>query len=94
MRPTTPWEALLKSLHYLWVFLNDNIVAVASFVIIGLATLVAHKSVEQLRFWGLPSRYVEGMEVLHAFIWFMGALAMAWLCTVATIKFCRQVSRG
>jgi hypothetical protein len=63
------------------------------YAIVGLATLIAHKSVEQLRFWGVPSMYIEGMKVLHAFIWLMGALAMTWLCTVATIKFCRKVSR-
>lgn len=73
--------------------LSDNIVVVASFLIVGVATLIAHKSVEQLRFWGVPSMYIEGMKVLHAFIWLMGALAMAWLCTVATIKFCRKVGR-
>lgn len=94
MRATQTWEALLKSLHYLSVFLGDNIVAVASFLIVGLATLIAHKSVEQLRFWGVPSMYIEGMKVLHAVIWLMGALAIAWLCTVATIKFFRKVSRG
>lgn len=93
MRPTTLWEALLKSMSYFWVLLSDNIVVVASFLIVGVATLIAHKSVEQLRFWGVPSMYIEGMKVLHAFIWLMGALAMAWLCTVATIKFCRKVSR-
>jgi hypothetical protein len=94
MHATTPWKVLLRSLHYLWVFFNDNVVAVASFLIVGLATLLGHKSVEQLRFWGLPSTYIERMEALHAFIWFMGSLAMTWLCTVAAIKFCRQVSRG
>jgi hypothetical protein len=94
MHATTPLKALSKSLHYLLVFLSDNIVTVASFVILGLSTLVAHKSVEQLRFWGVPSAYVERMELLHAFIWLMCALAIAWLCTVGTIRFCRKVSRG
>ncbi len=49
MHATTPLKALSKSLHYLLVFLSDNIVTVASFVILGLATLAAHKSVEELR---------------------------------------------
>ena len=94
MQATTSWKALLRSLHYLSVFLSDNIVTVASFVSVGLGTLVAHKSVEQLRFWGVPSMFIEGMEVLHAFIWLMCALAIAWLCMVGTIRFCRKVSRG
>lgn len=94
MHETTPWEEFLNSLRYLWVFFTDNVVAVASFLIIGLATLVAHKSVEQLRFWGVPSMYIERMEVMHAFVWLMGAVAMAGLCVVATFRFCRKVSRG
>ena len=94
MRAIAPWEALLKSLGYLCTFVTDNVVAVASFLMFGLATFVAHKSVVQLRSWGVPSMYIGAMEILHAFVWLTGALAVAWLCTTATIKFCKNVSRG
>lgn len=83
---------LLKSLQHLWLLLIDNIMVVTAFSIVSVASLVVHKSVERLQLWGVPSLLVAGMEILHIYIWLVDALAVAWLCGAAVIKFCRTVS--
>lgn len=94
MRAARPRNTLLKSLDYLWTLFIDNLVTIAAFVIIGLAALLVHKSVERLRLWGVPSVLIEGTEILDRCIWVIDALVVLWLCGRAAIDFCGKVSRG
>lgn len=82
---------LLRSLDHLWTLFIDNLVTIVAFIIIGLAALVVHKSVEQLRLWGVPSDLIEGLEVLDMCAWAADALAVLWLCVFLTFKFCKRV---
>ena len=91
MRAVRPRNYLLKSLDNLWTLFIDNLVTIGAFVIIGLAALVVHKSVERLRLWGVPSVLIEGMEVLDLCAWVTDALAVLWLCVFLTFKFCKRV---
>jgi len=94
MRATKAWDSLLESVSLLWTLLIDSLMAIGAFTIVGLAALVVHKSVGILQRRGVPSLLVEGMEILHACIWVMDALAVLWLCGRAAIKFCKQVTGG
>jgi len=86
MRATKAWKSLLESMNHLWTLLVDSLMTIGAFVIVGLTVLVVHKSVERLQLWGVPSLLIDGMEILHAFIWAIDALAVLWLCGVAAIK--------
>ncbi len=94
MHAQNPWEYLLKSVGNLWLLLLDNLMAVSGFLMTGLAALVVHKSVEKLQLWGVPSALIEGMEIFHADLWVIDALAVSWLSTTAVFRFCRQATRG
>ena len=94
MRATKAWDSLQESLSHLWRLLVDNLMAVGAFAIVGLAALVVHKSVEKLQLWGVPSLLIAGMEILHACIWVIDALAVLWLCGTVAIRFCKRVTRG
>ena len=94
MRTTTAWDSLHKSAGHLSLLLIDNLTAIGAFAILGLATLVVQKSVEKLQMWGIPSPLIAAMEILHACICVMDALAVLWLCGTAAIKFCKQVTGG
>ena len=94
MRTTNSWDSLLKSLRSLWDLLLDNMIAVAAFVIVGIAALLVHKSVEKLQVSGVPSNLIEGMELLDVCMWGIDALSVLCLCGVAAIKLCNKVIRG
>lgn len=94
MRAPDPSNFLQASMSHLWALLIDSLAAVGAFAIMGLTALVVHKSVEQLRLWGVPSDLIEGMEILHSCVWTFNAFAMLWLCGSAAIRFCKRVTRG
>jgi hypothetical protein len=94
MRTTKAWDSLRESVSHLWTLLADSLMAIGAFAIVGLAALVVQKSVERLQLWGVPSLLIVGMEILHACIWLIDALAALWLCGTVAIRFCKKVTRG
>jgi hypothetical protein len=93
MRASRPSILLPTSTGHLWALLIDSLGAAGAFAILGLMALIVHKSVERLQLWGVPSDLIEGVEVLHAYIWVINAFAALWLCGSAAIKFCGRVRR-
>jgi hypothetical protein len=94
MRAMKLWDSLLRPLKSLWELLLDNLTAVGAFVIIGLAALVVHKSVEIFHSLGVPSNLIAGMRLLDTCMWDIDALSVLWLCGTLTYKFCIKVVRG
>jgi hypothetical protein len=92
MRTPHFWDSPLKSASHLWTLLIDNLMAIGAIAILDVAALVAHKSVEKLQLWGVPLALIEGMEILHACVWVIDALAVLWLCGFAAIQFCKRVT--
>jgi hypothetical protein len=93
MRSVTPLSYLRKSSQHLSLLLVDNIMLVIAFLIVGLSSLVVHKSVERLQLWGVSSMLVQGMKFLHTYMWLVDALGVAWLSSTATFRFCQRATK-